>query len=262
MIFLGIVLGAAAACCFDGAVALQALEARTAPGVVRLIKNPRWLAATALSIAGWPLQVAALAVAPLAIVQPSLAIGLVLLLFLGVRMLGEPAGPRDFVAVGAIAAALALLAWAAPEEGTPDTHAAAIAIGALALIAVAPWLLRFVLPEAAIGWAFIFAAGFGFAGSGLGTALITESSFAWAIPTAAVAGLALLSEQAALQRQGASRVAAGAFALQTALPVLLARPVTGEHWDHPVAILSGLAVVLVASLGLGAAAPVRKLTAH
>jgi len=46
------------------------------------------------------------------------------------------------------------------------------------------------------------------------------------------------------------------------VPVLLARPVTGEHWDHPVAILSGLAVVLVASLGLGAAAPVRKLTAH
>lgn len=262
MIFLGILLGAAAACCFDGAVAMQALEARKEAGVVRLVKNPRWLAATALSIAGWPLQVAALAVAPLAIVQPSLAIGLVLLLFLGVRMLGEPARPRDFAAVGAIAAGLAVLAWAAPEEGTPDTAAAAIAIGALALIAVAPWLARFVLPEAWIGWAFIFAAGFGFAGSGLGTALITESSFLWALPTAAVAGLALLSEQAALQRQGASRVAAGAFALQTAVPVLLARPVTGERWDHPAAILTGLAVVLVASLGLGAAAPVRRLTAH
>src|SRR6185369_16479183 len=90
VILLGIVLGAAAACCFDGAVAIQALEARKAPGVVRLVKSPRWLAATALSIAGWPLQVAALAVAPLAIVQPSLALGLVLLLFLGVRMLGEP----------------------------------------------------------------------------------------------------------------------------------------------------------------------------
>ena len=262
MILLGVILGAAAACCFDGAVALQALEARTAPGVVRLVKNPRWLAATGLAIAGWPLQVAALAVAPLAIVQPSLALGLVLLLFLGVRMLGEPARPRDFAAVAAIAASLALLAWAAPEEGTPDTKAAAVAIGALALIAALPWLVRFALPDKAIGWAFIFAAGCGYAGSGLGTALITESTFAWAIPTALVAGIALLGEQAALQRQGASRVAAGAFALQTAVPVLLARPVTGEHWDHPVAILVGLAVVLVASLGLGVAAPVRKLTAH
>jgi hypothetical protein len=262
VILLGIVLGAAAAGCFDGAVALQALEARTGPGVVRLIKRPRWLAATALAIAGWPLQVAALAVAPLAIVQPSLAFGLVLLLFLGVRMLGEPARPRDFAAVAAIAAALGLLAWAAPEEGHADTTAAAIAIGGSACIATLPWLARFVLPSPAIGWAFIFAAGCGYAGSGLGTALMTGSSFAWAVPTAAVAGVALLGEMAALQRQVASRVAAGAFALQTAVPVLLAPAVTGEHWTHPVAMLAALAVVLAASLGLGAAAPVRRLIAH
>ena len=119
-----------------------------------------------------------------------------------------------------------------------------------------------MLPEPAVGWAFIFAAGCGYAASGLGTKLMTEASFVWAIPTAAVAGIALLGEMAALQRQGASRVAAGAFALQTAVPVLLAPTVTGEHWDQPVAILGGLAVVLVASLGLGAAAPVRRLTAH
>jgi hypothetical protein len=112
------------------------------------------------------------------------------------RMVPVLAGdrPRDFAAVAAIAASLALLAWAAPEEGTPDTKAAAIAIGALALIAALPWLVRFALPDRAIGWAFIFAAGCGYAGSGLGTALITESSFAWAITTALVAGIALLGE--------------------------------------------------------------------
>jgi hypothetical protein len=258
VILLGIGLGAAAACCFDGAVALQALEARAAPGVVRLVKHPRWLAATALGIAGWPLQVAALAVAPLTIVQPSLALGLVLLLFLGVRLLGEPARPRDVAGVGAIAAALGLLAWAAPEEGHADTGVAAIAMGALALLSAAPWLARSVLPA----WSFIVAAGCGYAASGLGTKLMTESSFAWAIPTAAVAAVGLAGEMAALQHQGASRVAAGAFALQTAVPVLLAPAVTGEDWTHPLAILAGLALVLAASLGLGAAAPVRQLTAR
>jgi hypothetical protein len=100
----GIALGAAAACCFDGAVALQALQARAEPGLLGLLRRPRWLAATALAIAGWPLQIAALALAPLTVVQPALALGLVLLLALGVRLLGEPARPRDFAAAAAIAA--------------------------------------------------------------------------------------------------------------------------------------------------------------
>src|SRR3954454_25351058 len=118
----GVALAPAAGCCFDGAVALQALEARAlearqpGAGMIRgLLARPRWLAATALSIAGWPLQVAALALAPLTVVQPALAVGLVLLLFLGNRLLHEPGRPRDMAAVAAIAAGLALLAWAAPE---------------------------------------------------------------------------------------------------------------------------------------------------
>ena len=90
----GIALAAAAAACFDGAVALQALETRALEtrtvgvGMVRgLLARPRWLAATALAIAGWPLQIAALSLAPLTVVQPALALGLVVLLALGVRAL-------------------------------------------------------------------------------------------------------------------------------------------------------------------------------
>src|SRR3954471_4736984 len=70
----GIVLAAGAAACFDGAVALQAVEARAVgertvgAGLLRsLIARPRWLAATALGVAGWPLQVAALSLAPLTV---------------------------------------------------------------------------------------------------------------------------------------------------------------------------------------------------
>jgi drug/metabolite transporter (DMT)-like permease len=269
----GIVLGAAAACCFDGAVALQALEARAVAdasvgaGLIRrLVRRPRWLAATALAIAGWPLQIAALALAPLTVVQPSLAIGLVLLLALGVRLLGEPARPRDLAAVGAIAAGLALLAWAAPENEHVHAGAGALAavLGALGVIAVLPWVARGHLPGATL----VLAAGCGYAASGLTTKLLADAlggsaaeALGWAVITAAVAGVALVDEMAALQRVGAARVAAGAFALQTAVPVVFAPLLTGEHWSKPAAILAGLVLVVGASLVLGAAAPVSRLIA-
>jgi drug/metabolite transporter (DMT)-like permease len=264
----GIALGGAAACCFDGAVALQALEARAVDAravglIARLVRNPRWLAATGLAIAGWPLQIAALAIAPLTIVQPSLALGLVLLLVLGVRLLHEPVSPRDLVAVLAIAAGLALLAVVAPENDHvhADVLPLALVLGGLVAIAAVPWLAR------ADGWALVVAAGCGYAASGIGTKLLTDAGFtleglAWAAGTAAVAGLALVDEMSALQRVGAARVAAGAFALQTAVPVVFAPLLTKEHWSHPAETVIGLALVVVASLVLGAAAPVAGLIAR
>jgi drug/metabolite transporter (DMT)-like permease len=263
----GIALAAGAAACFDGAVALQALEARAVgDALVRgLLSRPRWLAATALAIAGWPLQVAALSLAPITVVQPALALGLVLLLVLGNRLLHEPMRPRDLVAVGAIAAGLALLAWAAPEaehvragDGT-----LAVALGALGAAAIVPWLARGRLP----GTALVVAAGLGYAGSGLGSKLLADAlwgapALLWAAITAVLAGAGLFDEMAALQRVGAARVAAGAFALQTVVPVVLAPALTGEHWSRPAAILAGLVLVVGGSLGLGTATAVRGLVAH
>jgi drug/metabolite transporter (DMT)-like permease len=271
----GIVLAAGAAFCFDGAVALQALEARSVTAdsgaglLRRLVARPRWLAATALAIAGWPLQVAALALAPLTVVQPTLAVGLILLLALGVRLLGEPAGMRDVGAAAAIAAGLALLAWGAPDE--TDVHAGAGALvavlGPLAAIAAVPWVLR----ARAGGRLLVLAAGCGYAVSGVTSKLLTDSlaasqllaALAWAAGTAVVAGVALGDEMSALRRVGAARVAAGAFALQTIVPVLAAPVLTGEHWTGtPLgggAVLAGLVLVVAGSLLLGAGTPVRRL---
>ena len=260
----GIVLAAGAAACYDGAVALQAVEARAlsaervGAGLLSgLVRRMRWLAATGLAVAGFPLHVAALAIAPLTVVQPALALGLVLLLFLGARLLHEPVRPRDFAAVGAIAAGLALLAWAAPESHHAPARGLtlAIALGSLGLIALVPWLAH------AGGFALVVAAGCGYAASGLTSTLLADALRAgqvvailgWAAATAAVAGLGLADEMGALQRVGAARVAAGAFALQTAVPVLLAPLIAGEHWDRPAPILGGLVLVLGGSLILGAA---------
>jgi drug/metabolite transporter (DMT)-like permease len=273
----GIALAAAAAACYDGAVALQAVEARAVPrrsggaGLLRaLLRRPRWLAATALAALGWPLQVAALALAPLTVVQPTLAVGLVLLLFLGVRVLHEPARPKDLAAAAAIAAGVGILAWAAPE---PDhIHhvgvAPVVVLGALALVTAAPWLARGRVHAGAL---LVVAAGSGNAAAGLTTKLLADeltggavwAALGWAAASAALAAFALSDEMAALQRVGAARVAAGAFALQVAIPVACAPLLTGERWDATplggAAIVVGVALVLGGAVRLGTARAVSRL---
>jgi len=270
----GIALAAAAAACYDGAVALQAVEARAVSertaglGLLRsLIKRPRWLAATGLAIAGWPLQVAALALAPLTVVQPALALGLVVLLALGNRLLHEPVRPRDLAAVAAIALGLALLAFYAPasEHVHAGAGTLAVVLGALGLIALVPWVARGRLPGAAL----VIAAGSAYAASGFTTALLADgletgvlaAVIGWAVASALAAGAGQVDEMAALQRVGAARVAAGAFAIQTVVPVVGAPALADEHWDHPVPILAGLALVAGASLVLGTARAVTGLVA-
>ena len=113
----------------------------------------------------------------------------------------------------------------------------------------------------------VFAAGCGYAASGLTSTLLADALrdghipaiVGWTAATGVVAGLGLVDEMGALQRVGAARVAAGAFALQTAVPVLLAPLVAGEHWERPIPILAGLVLVLGGSLTLGAARAVSGL---
>jgi drug/metabolite transporter (DMT)-like permease len=278
-VFAGAALAAVSAACYDGAVAVQALDARTAPaaegrGGLRLLtvlaRRRRWLAGTALAILGWPFQLGALALAPLTVVQPVLSLGLVLLLFLGQRMLGERAGAREIGGVAAITAGVGVLAWAAPERSDvhAGTTAVAISLAALALVAVVPWLLR----SAAPGGVLVLAAGAGFAGSALTSKLLVDElqtgtlaiALAWAAGTAALAGLGLGGEMAALQRLGATWVAAGAFVLQTVIPVLLAPALFGERWSNTpgggLAVGAGLAAVAAGSAVLAAAPGVRRLS--
>src|SRR5918911_971278 len=109
----GIASAAVAAACFDGGLAVQALDAREVPRehglsatlLTRLVRRRRWLAGTALAFAGWPFHLLALGLAPLSLVQPTLALGLVLLLYLGHRVLGERIGRAEIAAVAGVVAA-------------------------------------------------------------------------------------------------------------------------------------------------------------
>src|SRR5215213_9118997 len=114
-VVLGVALACLASCLFNAGIALQALEARQVPRdlglklslIGRLVRRPRWLAGTALNALALPTQTAALLLAPLTAVQPADAAGLLLLLFLGSRVLGERVGMRELGAVGAIVAGIA-----------------------------------------------------------------------------------------------------------------------------------------------------------
>jgi hypothetical protein len=264
MLALGILCAVGASCLYNTSIALQALEVRDVPRehslrvslLGRLLGNRRWLGATALGLAGWPLEIAALLLAPLTVVQPCLASGLVLLLWLGVRRLGERPGRREYLAIAAILVAVAGVAWAAPNRTTAHAGTAAIAL-ALALVAVpiiAPYLLRRRTSAAAT--LAVVSAGFGYAWTAIVTKLLTDelaagtllAAAAWLATAIASESLALLSEMSALQRRPATHVAPVMFAVQVLVPVILAPLIFEERWSATP--LGGLALAAFIALAV------------
>src|SRR3954447_7732080 len=141
---IGVVLACLASCLFNGAIAVQALETRKVPQrhglrlslLRRLITRPRWLGGTALGALALPLQTVALLFAPLTVVQPCDAAGLLLLLYLGTRMLGERVGPREIAGVAAIVVGIVILAIAAPPREVTHPSGASVLVPVLAVAAV------------------------------------------------------------------------------------------------------------------------------
>ncbi|HET9163996.1 MAG TPA: hypothetical protein VFN89_11235 [Solirubrobacterales bacterium] len=282
MLALGIVAAVGASLLYNTSIALQALEARRVPEehslrlslIGRLVRNRRWLGATGLGLLGWPLEIVALLLAPLTVVQPCLASGLILLLWLGVTRLDESPGVRELVAVAAIVLGVAGVAWAAPERTTDHAGATAIALALLlvALPIAAPYVLRARIRHSPhpggvnVGWAravgvgAVLSAGCGYAWTAIASKLLTDElaagallvALAWLASAAASEGLALLSEMSALQSRPATRVAPAMFAVQIVVPVLLAPLIFGESWGGTP--LGGAA--LVASVALAIAGTV------
>jgi hypothetical protein len=244
---LGIGAAVAASTLYSVGIALQALEAREVGDehglrlslARQLAVRARWLAGTAVSAAGWPFQVAALLLAPLVVVQPALAAGLLVLLFLGSRMLGEHAGRRDRLAVLAIVVGVAGLAWTAPERTTVHAHGLtlALALGVLWILVIAPYVLRLFGRRSAM--VAMLGAGMGFAWGGVATKLVADSlargrwvaAIVWAVASTGTEAIALLSEMTALQSRAAIQVAPVVFVTQTLVPVALAPVLLHERFS-------------------------------
>jgi drug/metabolite transporter (DMT)-like permease len=267
-------LGAAAACgascLYNVGVALQALEARTtdrgsglrASLLRRLASRRRWLAGTFLNVLGWPLQAVALLLAPLSVVQPALAFGLLVLLAVGARRLGERVGWREVLSTLGIIAGVGALAALAPAASSrhAGTWTTLAVLGGLGAPALAPYVLR---RGARIrGGVAAAAAGLALAWSGLATKFVADALdhgawgavAAWAVLTGLASGVGLLSEMTALQRAPATRVAPLVFCVQVAVPVALAPVLAAEPLGHDAAstaaTLAALAVVMGGAAGL------------
>jgi hypothetical protein len=212
-----------------------------------LIRRARWLLGTGLSILGWPLQVVALMLAPLVVVQPALAIGLLALMFMAERMLGEHAGRYEYMAMGAILLGVLGAALCAPPHSVTHTSqqlTILIVLLVLGLAALTPYLLRLfgtTRPELTM-----ICAGLAFGWSGVATKLASDdlsgghlmAAAGWTLATAAASGVGVLSEMSSLQARPAIQVAPVVFVTQTVIPIVLAPTLLEEHFtDSP---LSGL----------------------
>jgi hypothetical protein len=161
MILAGIAAALAAAVMNAWAVVLQAIEAHAQPEgsamrgalLLRLARRPRWLAGTALMIAAGGCQLAALALAPISVVQPMLASSQLVLLAIARARLREHVGVRELLAVGAIAAGVVAVVLVAPGRVTRQVSAGALvaplaSIGGAALVV---YLLGRAHPRARLG---------------------------------------------------------------------------------------------------------------
>ncbi len=270
-LILGIAAAVGASALYSLGVALQALDARETEhhhylrlGLARdLVKRGRWLLGTGLSILGWPLQLLALSLAPLVVVQPAMAGGLLVLLLFGKRMLGEPAGRRENLAVCAIVLGVVGAALCAPPHTNaqaPD-DAIGIVLGILGFASLLPYIMLRASrrPPAALT---IVGAGLAFGWSGVATKLASDNleygliaiAIAWGLSTAIASAVGALSEMSALQSRPAIQVAPVVFVTQTAIPVALAPILFGEHFtETPLsgALLAGsLAVLIVGAVVL------------
>lgn len=209
----------------------EPVRAEFAPGLlVRLVQHRRWLVGSAIALLGWPLQAFALTRAPLTVVQPLLAVGLIIPLVFGKRMLGDHVRWADVLNIGLLVAGASLLVALAPPRsnvtGVSVQLVIALAVMATALVGA---LLFAAVARQRRGLMLMIAAGIGFALSSIATKLLADafSRSEWVVlalwcATAAAAGIiALIGEMNALQIAAASTVAAVVLALETIIPVIL-----------------------------------------
>jgi drug/metabolite transporter (DMT)-like permease len=281
MFFVGGAAALLASAMFNLGLALQALEARQAPKALdlrvgllwRLLRKPRWLLGQVLGTVGIAPQVLAFALAPFVVVQPLLAVGLLLLLAIGARVFDEPVGAFGVVGVLAIIGGVGLVAWGAPAHS--EAHRGGVTVLGVAAFLAALSLLPFALKRTR--WdsatALMIAAGAGFAGTNIATKLLSDDvglghwvqATAWTVLGLGFGVAATITGMTAFQRRRATVVVPFTTSVQTFLPLLLEPLFLKEHWtsaDYGGApILIGVAVALIGTVLIARTDAVAELAA-
>jgi drug/metabolite transporter (DMT)-like permease len=275
-ILIAILLAGATSSLYALSTSLQALEARREPAsqalraslLKRLVRRPLWLAGAAAGVIAWPLQAVALALASVAIVQPALGLGLIVLLVLGVRLLHERIGLREVGGAVLITGAIAVIGWAAPAHTPGFTRGGDVAvIAALAIAAAFPYVLR--LLGRAGGLVTSISAGFGWAAVGLATALIDAAiaqrhwlvALGWGAGVAVASWSSLLAEMTALQTWPATRSIPVVFGIEMVLPPALLPLLAHTRPGHVVSFGAALVAACAGAAILGSSRAVARAAA-
>jgi hypothetical protein len=276
----GIAVALAAAVANAFAIVFQAQEDRLTSSehaarmslLFLLARRRRWLLGIALMVVAWPLQVLALAWAPITVVQPMLATTQLILLAIARARLNERVRRLEVWAVAATVAGIAAVVWAAPRHMSRDPAEARIALP-LALVGGAA-VLAYVIGRfrSGAGLWFVIRAGLAYAWVDFVNKLLADDlsnahwllAGIWLSTTLAFGALAFLQETTALQRRPAVTVTPVIGAIQDPLPVIMALVAGVESWgagsDRIAPLVGGLALVTVGAVVLGRSGAVARVS--
>lgn len=273
-----VALAAAVANAF--AVVFQAAEARESPVaeggrlslLVRLARRPRWLVGTGLLVVAWPLQILALGLAPITVVQPTLSASQLVLLGIARVQLGERVGRLETLGALAIVLGVSAVVAAAPRHSIRDPAAGRVAVPlvVVGVAAIGAYLLFRLQPRARLS--VVIGAGLAYAWVDFVNKLLANDiskgdwvlAGVWLGVTIAFGALAFLEETTALQVRPAVTVSPVIGAVQDPLPVVMALWAGVEVWgsaSHRVAPLAvGLALVTAGGALLGRSRAVARVS--
>ena len=262
------------------AVVLQAGEDRQSPTshagrwslFALLARRRRWVFGVGLLLLAWPLQILALGLAPITVVQPTLATTQLVLLAIARVRLREHVGPLEAVGALAIVAGVSLVVAAAPHHSVSDPAAGRVAVP-LAIVGVAA-LGAFALTRfrARVGLAVVIGAGLAYAWVDFVNKLLANDisngswglALIWLAATIAVGAIAFLEETTALQVRPAVTVAPVIGAVQDPLPVLMALWAGVEVWGsashNVIPLVLGLVLVTAGAAILGRSRAVARVS--
>ena len=269
----GLLLAALAAVLFAVGAVLQheaAERSRTPSGLSlrMLVKRRRWMLGQAATMLGTGTQVAALAVAPVAVVQPMLAVGLVVAL--GLRAIRTRLAPLRVELIGAALTTGGLVVFllaARPQQGVHQPPPSSVAVIVAVLVSIglvvgATFLGHGAHGALACGAAAGIAAGIGAVLISVGVRSLQEGGWVHALAGVAVWGAVVVAVVAIVGGQQA--YARGALAWSLPALILLdplaavpaARLLLGEHLEPghavvwvPAAVVAAVGVVVLARTG-------------
>jgi drug/metabolite transporter (DMT)-like permease len=246
-VVLGLSAALAAAVLFGVAAILQAVGSRKVPTeseldprrlarfVVALLKQPAFLAALVLNLAGFGLHFVALRLLPLYLAQAGIAVSLVVTALLATRLMSDRLSPLEWSAVIAVCVGLGLLAVAAGHAGDSAQHhgltvGVIVGLVVIAVLGAIASRSQHGVSTALLG----LLAGLGYAGVAISARLLEDGSIGEVLrsPTAYTlpisGGLAFLLYSLALQRGSVTLATTPMIALQTITPAAVGVFVLGD----------------------------------